>query len=129
MIRHVFLSVSNVERSVAFYTPVLAALSASLLMPVKDPESGDLLAAGFGDETGPFFWVGKSDKGPGYVHVALSAASQAQVKAFHEAALSNGGSDNGAPGPRPKYHPDYFAAFAFDPDGNNIEAAYIGPAD
>ena len=49
------------------------------------------------------------------------------MKPYHEAAIAHGGTDNGAPGPR-NYHPGYYAAFALDPDGNNIEAAYQGPA-
>lgn len=55
------------------------------------------------------------------------AADESMVDAFHKAALENGGTDNGAPGHRP-YHPGYYAAFVLDPDGNNIEAVYHGPA-
>ena len=51
----------------------------------------------------------------------------AEVEAFHKAALAAGGRDNGAPSLRPQYHPDYYAAFAFDPDGNNIEAVCHKP--
>ncbi len=60
-------------------------------------------------------------------HVAFQARDRAMVEAFHAAALANGGRDNGAPGERP-YHPGYYAAFVLDPDGNNIEAVYHGPA-
>jgi catechol 2,3-dioxygenase-like lactoylglutathione lyase family enzyme len=60
-------------------------------------------------------------------HLAFQAQDQAMVEAFHKAALANGGTDNGAPGPRP-YHPGYYAAFALDPDGNNTEAVFHGPA-
>ena len=61
------------------------------------------------------------------VHVAFACASRAQVDAFHAAALTAGGRDNGAPGLRPWYHPDYYAAFVLDPDGNNIEAVCHRP--
>ena len=60
-------------------------------------------------------------------HLAFQAKDRAAVDAFHKAALQNGGKDNGAPGERP-YHPGYYAAFALDPDGNNIEAVYHGEA-
>ena len=62
-----------------------------------------------------------------HVHL-FQASGHAAVAAFHAAALANGGSDNGSPGER-KYHPGYYAAFAFDPDGNNIEAVYHGPVE
>ena len=61
-------------------------------------------------------------------HLAFQARDRATVEAFHQAALAAGGKDNGAPGERP-YHPGYYAAFAIDPDGNNIEVVYHGPAD
>ncbi|WP_141059449.1 VOC family protein [Stenotrophomonas rhizophila] len=64
----------------------------------------------------------------GHHHLAFQARDRATVEAFHQAALAAGGKDNGAPGERP-YHPGYYAAFAIDPDGNNIEVVYHGPAD
>lgn len=60
-------------------------------------------------------------------HLAFQARDRATVDAFHQAALANGGKDNGAPGERP-YHPGYYAAFSLDPDGNNIEVVFHGPA-
>jgi catechol 2,3-dioxygenase-like lactoylglutathione lyase family enzyme len=63
------------------------------------------------------------------VHIAFLAPDEATVHAFHEAALAAGGTDNGAPGPRPRYHPGYYAAFVLDPDGHNVEAVYHGPRD
>lgn len=60
-------------------------------------------------------------------HLAFQAQDEAMVRAFHQAALANGGQDNGAPGERP-YHPGYYAAFVLDPDGNNIEAVFHGKA-
>ncbi len=61
-------------------------------------------------------------------HLAFQARDRATVEAFHHTALANGGKDNGAPGERP-YHPGYYAAFVLDPDGNNIEVVFHGPAD
>ncbi|MDP3821702.1 MAG: VOC family protein [Burkholderiales bacterium] len=73
-------------------------------------------------------WIDAADAdGPvSHVHLAFQAKNQEQVQAFHKAALAAGGKDNGGPGERP-YHPGYYGAFVFDPDGNNIEAVYHGP--
>ena len=64
----------------------------------------------------------------GHTHFAFRAKDRATVDAFYEAALAAGGKDNGAPGLRRDYHPDYYAAFVIDPDGNNVEAVYHGPS-
>jgi len=64
---------------------------------------------------------------PTHLHLAFQADGPEMVQAFHRAAIGAGGTDNGAPGERP-YHPGYYAAFVLDPDGNNIEAVYHGPA-
>lgn len=69
-----------------------------------------------------FFWIGRRDQVITGVHVAFAAADRAAVDAFYRAALAGGGRDNGAPGLRPHYHPDYYGAFVFDFDGHNIEA-------
>ncbi|MEI9981952.1 MAG: VOC family protein [Aliidongia sp.] len=61
----------------------------------------------------------------GPFHLAFTATSQAAVDAFYQAALAAGGKDNGPPGPRPQYRPDYYGAFVLDPDGNNMEAVYL----
>jgi catechol 2,3-dioxygenase-like lactoylglutathione lyase family enzyme len=126
VIKHVLVAVADVDASAAFYKPVLATLSANVLMEVPNPETGKLAAVGFGDDTGAFFWIGSSSRGPGSCHVAFSANSRADVRAFYETALGAGAKDNGAPGLRPQYHPDYYAAYVIDTDGNNIEAAFVG---
>jgi len=100
MIDHVSLRVGNVARSKRFYSAALAPLGYAL-----DADYGDD-AAGAG----------------GPAHVCFVAASRAQVDAFHKAALAAGGRDNGAPGIRAQYHPNYYGAFVLDPDGNNVEA-------
>jgi catechol 2,3-dioxygenase-like lactoylglutathione lyase family enzyme len=61
------------------------------------------------------------------LHVAFQAADRETVQRFHEAALASGGRDNGRPGER-DYHPGYYSAYAYDPDGNNVEAVFHGPA-
>ena len=119
---HIGLDVSDYERSKAFYEQALEPLGVKLLMePV--PEVG-----GFGDDF-PFFWIGKRDRGPqSGTHVAFTARDREMVDAFHAAALAAGGSDNGGPGVREIYHPNYYGAFVLDPDGNNVEAVCHTPA-
>lgn len=122
MIDHIGVSVSDYARSKAFYQEVLAKLGASLVMEVTPEMTGDGSShAGFGRDNKPTFWISPraSDS---YSHVALVAQNREQVDAFHRAALAAGGRDNGAPGVRPHYHPNYYAAFVLDPDGHNIEA-------
>jgi catechol 2,3-dioxygenase-like lactoylglutathione lyase family enzyme len=122
MLDHVGIEVSDFARSKAFYEQALAPLGIGLMM---EPVAG---SAGFGAETEhgpkPFFWV--MSRGRPVVsgaHVAFGAPDREAVAAFHAAALAAGGTDNGAPGPRPIYHPGYYGAFVLDPDGNNVEAA------
>jgi len=77
-------------------------------------------AVGMGNEAFPSFWIGGSEsRDP--LHIAFSASNRAAVDAFYRAALAAGGRDNGQPGVRAQYHPNYYAAFVYDPDGNNIE--------
>ena len=81
---------------------------------------------GYGDNR-PWFWLAEQDATKGKLHIALRAKSRADVDAFHAAALAAGGQDNGAPGLRPHYHPNYYGAFVLDPDGHNIEAVCHAP--
>jgi catechol 2,3-dioxygenase-like lactoylglutathione lyase family enzyme len=118
---HVGLDVSNYERSKAFYEKALAPLEMKLVM---EPVAG---IGGFGDDF-PFFWIGERGQGPDSgVHVAFTAEDRGTVDAFHAAALEAGGQDNGAPGVREIYHPNYYGAFVLDPDGNNVEAVCHTP--
>lgn len=122
MLDHVGLPVSHFARSVAFYTQALAPLGIGPIMQVTPEMTGHGSAAGFGYGGKPFFWF-SDDGAPGQrTHVAFVADSRAKVDAFHAAALAAGGRDNGAPGLRPIYHPNYYGAFVLDPDGHNIEA-------
>lgn len=130
MIDHTGLSVSEFERAKAFYTAALAPLGYELVMEVDAATSGSHEFAGFGVPPAPDFWItfGAPNEPP--LHVAFRARSRAQVDAFHAAALAAGGRDNGAPGLRPHYHPNYYGAFVLDPDGHNIEAVcHVAEAD
>ncbi|MEO7687823.1 MAG: VOC family protein [Sphingomonas sp.] len=75
-----------------------------------------------GKDGKPFFWLGNSEPLGSGLHIAFVASTRAEVDAFYAAAMAAGGRDNGAPGLRPHYHPNYYGAFVFDPDGVNIEA-------
>jgi catechol 2,3-dioxygenase-like lactoylglutathione lyase family enzyme len=119
---HLGLNVADYERSKAFYARALAALALELLM---EPLPG---IGGFGTGGKPFFWIATGRGAPQTgVHVAFAVADRATVDAFHAAALDAGGTDNGAPGVRAIYHPDYYGAYVLDPDGNNIEAVCHKP--
>ncbi|MGF1608309.1 MAG: VOC family protein [Kiloniellales bacterium] len=126
MIDHTGFAVSDFEHSKAFYAEALKPLSISLIMEVTAEQTGGDAHAGFGKDGKPFFWIGAGQPS-GPMHIALTAPSRAEVDAFHRAALAAGGKDNGAPGLRPHYHPDYYGAFVLDPDGNNIEAVCHRP--
>jgi catechol 2,3-dioxygenase-like lactoylglutathione lyase family enzyme len=122
---HVGLKVVDFQRSRDFYTAALGALGIKLL---AEFEFEGVKSAGYGSDPGPTFWLGsgKTIRGADS-HVAFSATSRSAVESFYTVALATGGRDNGPPGLRPHYHPDYYAAYVFDPDGNNIEAVYVGP--
>jgi catechol 2,3-dioxygenase-like lactoylglutathione lyase family enzyme len=121
LIDHLQLVVSDVERSKRFYVAVLGALGIPL-----------------GGEGPSYFWAdelfvsSKDSKAAagvltGRTHFAFQAPSREAVTQFYEAGLAAGATSNGPPGERP-YHPGYFAAFLLDPDGNNVEAVFHGPA-
>lgn len=120
LIDHVQLVVRDLAASKRFYAAALGALE----IPIHEGEG--------------YFWADELFVSPldspaaagkltGPTHLAFSAPDRATVERFHAAALAAGGKDNGEPGERP-YHPGYYAAFVHDPDGNNIEVVYHGPA-
>jgi catechol 2,3-dioxygenase-like lactoylglutathione lyase family enzyme len=122
MLDHVGFAVSNYSRSKAFYEKTLKPLGIRLVM---EP-AGE--AAGFGHEGKPSFWIEAQGRPVrGRLHIALAADSREQVDAFHAAALEAGGTDNGRPGLRVVYHPNYYGAYVLDPEGNNIEAVCHRP--
>jgi catechol 2,3-dioxygenase-like lactoylglutathione lyase family enzyme len=127
MIDHVGFPVSDYERAKAFYLKALAPLGYTLVMEV-DQTDNPAKAAGFGIGGKPDFWIGGEGGLNRVLHVAILAEDRAAVDAFYRAALAVGGTDNGAPGLRAHYHPNYYGAFVLDPDGHNIEAVCHAPA-
>jgi catechol 2,3-dioxygenase-like lactoylglutathione lyase family enzyme len=121
MIDHIGFPVSDYDRAREFYLKALAPLGYTLLMEVQQNEQ-DAKAAGFGKDGKPDFWIGGEGGLAKAMHVAILADSRAAVDAFYAAALAAGALDNGAPGIRAHYHPNYYGAFVRDPDGHNIEA-------
>jgi catechol 2,3-dioxygenase-like lactoylglutathione lyase family enzyme len=115
MIDHVGFEVADLARSAAFYDAVFFALGARRMI-----ESEHVVAYGI---NGPVFWivVRGREPGPGYGHIALHASGKAAVDGAHRAGLANGGSDDGAPGPRPQYGRRYYACYLLDPDGLRVE--------
>ena len=131
MIDHISFAVENYDRSVQFYDQTLKILGYERVMTIDIP--GKTLVAGYGKNGKPKFWIGKSlvpterdyeeiGKARGF-HVAFLAPNIQAIHDWYAKCLELGGTDNGAPGPRPQYHPGYYGAFIIDPDGWRIEAA------
>jgi catechol 2,3-dioxygenase-like lactoylglutathione lyase family enzyme len=128
MLDHVGFAVADAARSKLFYEGALAPLGITLIMTATpDQTEAGGTAHGFGSGGKPYFWVGDNEQVGEGTHVAFAAKTRAQVDAFHAAALAAGGRDNGAPGLRPHYHPNYYGAFVYDPDGINVEAVCHAP--
>lgn len=127
MLDHIGISVSDYQKAKALYTAALSPLGITFVMEVTPEETGGFWYGGFGKAGKPDFWIGNGHKATSGVHVAF-VATRAQVDAFYKAALAAGAKDNGPPGLRPEYHPNYYAAFVLDADGNNIEAVCHAPA-
>jgi len=127
MIDHIGFDVTNFERSTAFYDRAFAPLGVKRLFDVPFEHTGGVKVTGYGDQR-PWFWIAENDGAKGKLHVAIAAQTRAAVDAFYHEALAAGGRDNGAPGVRPHYHPEYYGAFVLDPDGHNIEAVCHTPA-
>lgn len=127
MIDHMGIAITDLDVARAFYEQALAPLGISVQMEVP-PEytAHGGPALGFGTEGDPFFWISSGERVGEGTHVAFRAGSRAEVDAFHAAALAAGGKDNGAPGIREHYGPNYYAAFVHDPDGINVEAVHNG---
>lgn len=125
MFDHLSLGVTNLQRSIAFYDAVLAPLGIKRLFNLPD-------VAGYGPDSRPMFWIG--DRGEfTYIepskgfHLAFQAKHRLSVDAFYAAAMGVGAKDDGKPGVRPQYHPNYYAAFVIDLDGYRIEAVCHQP--
>jgi catechol 2,3-dioxygenase-like lactoylglutathione lyase family enzyme len=111
---HIGFNVSDFPKSKAFFLSALKPLGVGV---VAEGEGWAMI----GRDSKPQLWFGAMGASPGAIHIAFSAESRGQVRAFYEAALAAGGKDNGAPGLR-DYHPNYYGAFVIGPDGHNIEA-------
>lgn len=122
MLDHISLAVDNLARSAAFYDPVLATLGYDRIK-----ERAGRIGYGPRERTAPVFWIietgdgSRARPGPG-LHVSVMAVDRESVADFHATALTNGGTDAGAPGDRPQYTRPFFGAFVIDPDGYKIEA-------
>lgn len=122
IMNHVSVAIKDAEKSLPFYDALLATVDAK-----RVHEEGDAIAYG---KMFPEFWVhlkpydgGQAEIANG-VHFAFNANSEEQVKAFYETALANGGTDDGAPGPRPQYGAPYYGCYVRDPDGHKLEATF-----
>jgi catechol 2,3-dioxygenase-like lactoylglutathione lyase family enzyme len=122
MIDHLTLTVRDLGRSKDFYREVLEPLGYGLAMEFDG-------TCGFGAEGKPSLWLGEGEASSP-LHLAFLARDRPSIDLFHLAALKAGGKDNGPPGVRAHYHPNYYAAFVIDPDGHNIEAVcHLAPAE
>ncbi len=120
MLDHISIPVSDLAASKAFYSQALAPIGFGLL-----GESNRHAAFGFSHM--PYLIARLAESPPESVHIAFTADTRSQVDTFHAEAIAAGGTDNGAPGLRPDYHPDYYGAFVLDPDGHNIEVVKHQP--
>jgi catechol 2,3-dioxygenase-like lactoylglutathione lyase family enzyme len=126
MLDHVFLSVSDITRSIRFYEAALTPLgiTARLDFDGKDGPPGHPDLKGFGANGRMFFWLREGITEGRTAHVGFVAKSNAEVDAAYAAAMKEGAVDNGAPGARLHYDPDYYAANVLDPDGYSLEFVY-----
>ena len=126
MLDHIFLSVSDLDRSIGFYTATLAPLGITTRLDydgnLGPPGHPDL--KGFGADGRMIFWLRSGTVEGRAAHVGFVADSTAQVDATYAAAIAAGATDNGAPGPRLHYDPRYYAANVLDPDGYSLEFVY-----
>jgi catechol 2,3-dioxygenase-like lactoylglutathione lyase family enzyme len=115
MIDHFTVKVSDYKRSRDFYARALRPLGYEAVM---EYEGG----GGFGVKGKPDLWLSQEPENVRPMHFAFAASDRKVVDAFYAAAMGSGGKDNGPPGLRKQYHPDYYGAFVLDPDGHNVEA-------
>ena len=126
MLDHIFLSASDLNRSVNFYEKALQPLGIKHYVDFdgKDGPEGHPDLKGFGSNKRAFFWLKQGLADPRAIHIGFVASSEAEVNAFYEAAIAAGARDNGKPGARVYYDPRYYAANILDPDGYSIEVVF-----
>ncbi len=124
IIDHLGVIVSDYDSAKAFYSAALAPLGVKVMMEFPTEDGGR--TCGLGRDK-PILWLSPGGPTAPHLHIAFSAGSRAEVDAFYAAAIAAGAKDNGAPGLRPLYHPDYYGAFVIDADGHNIEAVSHRP--
>lgn len=122
MFDHVKYGVSDYAASKAFYLKALAPLGV-VAVSEGAPSYGIELSA----DGKTSLCLFETKEKPAHLHLAFVAANRQQVDDFYQAALDAGGKDNGAPGVRPQYHANYYAAFVIGPDGHNLEAVCTAP--
>jgi len=130
MIDHLSTYTTDYDACKAFYEAAFEPLSYTLQTEFVAEWNADFPTqrmCAFGTGGKPIFWVIETREVATPRHVAFTASSRSAVQKFHQQALSQGGSDNGAPGLRPMYHESYYEAFVIDPDGNNVEAVCHAP--
>lgn len=115
MFDHVGFGVTDLAESKAFFLRALQPLGVAVAM--EGP-----YGVGLGKNGKPSLWLSPTKETPAHLHIAFAADTRSEVDAFYRAALAAGGKDNGPPGVRPHYHPNYYGAFIIGPDGHNIEA-------
>jgi catechol 2,3-dioxygenase-like lactoylglutathione lyase family enzyme len=125
MISHIILTVSNVERSLAFYEAALKPIKIRFFLPYKG-ENGHPDLWGFGDGKRACFWLKQGKPDPGSIHWGFDADNNAQVDDFYQAAMAAGATDNISPRARLEYYSGYYAADVLDPDGYSFEVVHKG---
>jgi catechol 2,3-dioxygenase-like lactoylglutathione lyase family enzyme len=127
MLDHIGFAVTDLTCAKKFYEAALAPLGISVLMELTAEQTGGEAHVGFGAAGKPFFWIGSGKPVQGTLHAAFAVSTRGAVDAFYRTAIAAGGGDNGQPGVRPHYHPNYYSAFVLDFDGHNIEAVCHNP--
>ncbi|AQV96890.1 extradiol dioxygenase [Cupriavidus necator] len=123
MLDHIILTVSDIERSLAFYEAALKPIGIKFFLPYKG-ENGHPDLWGFGDGEKAFFWLKQGNPNPEAIHWGFAAHSNAKVDEFHDAAITAGAREHIPPRARLEYYPGYYAADVFDPDGYSFEVVH-----
>jgi len=123
MVNHIILTVSDIEKSLAFYEAALAPINIRFFIPYKG-ENGHPDLWGFGDGQSAFFWIKQGTPAPQAIHWGFDADSNDMVDTFYQVAMAAGAKDNISPRARLEYFPGYYAADVFDPDGYSFEVVH-----